>query len=150
MTFSVCNAPEAEETSNRMKVKIHSQILSEKGVYARISTNAGDMQAKVLLGSINLVLPLETSAELDVNVTLNLNENAKYVEEETAKVVSSDLYESTLQLRVEGQDQDGMSYLRLSDDCLIMVEVQPRQFLEKSKFLQLRVSADDLQLTLLG
>jgi len=132
-----------------MKVTVLSQIPSEEGVYVRVSSNAGDIHAKVLLDLTNFALPLETYAELDVNVTLDLDENAKYVEEKAAKVISSDRYETTLQLRVEGQDQDGMSYLRLSQDCLIMVEVQPRQFLETSRFLQLRVSAGDLHITLL-
>lgn len=132
-----------------MKVKVLSQIPSEEGVYVRTSSNAGDIHAKLLLGLTNFALPLETYAELDVIVTLDLDENVKSVEEKPAKVISGDQYETILQLRVQGRDQNGMSYLHLSEGCLIMVEVQPRQFLETSRFLQLRVTAGDLHITLL-
>ena len=49
---------------------------------------------------------------------------------------------------VESQDDDGLAYCRLSNDCVIMVEVSDRRRLDLGKKVNIGVPVRDVRLTL--
>lgn len=65
---------------------------------------------------------VETYAELDITPVLELGRIMDINPHETNDCIECSQSETIIIGKVESLDDDGMAYIRLSDDCLIMVE----------------------------
>ncbi len=87
----------------------------------------------------------EYSVEFDIDKELRIGGNAK-------KVLGKDYFirysndKNEIQGCVDGVDEDGMIYFRLSPSCLIMIESSEDE-ISTSDFLLLTVNVEDLKIT---
>ena len=107
-----------------MNVKILEIIGSkELGVVVRFSCSAG-----IGLGCWKQVAELPVpgdcfSAELDVDELLAFPANLAWLQDGPSELrIALDEEHLTMRGRIESIDEDGMVYLRLADDCLVMIE----------------------------
>ncbi len=85
--------------------------------------------------------------ELDVEATAVPGVNLQTAVETDQKLMSDNNFTS-LRVKVEGQDADGMAYLRLADDCLFMMEATGEVALGKT--VEIRVPTYALSVTATG
>jgi len=86
-------------------------------------------------------------SEFDINIPINLKRNALLVSDRRCFIrLLEDKNE--IQGLVDQIDEDGMIYLRLAIDCLIMVESENDE-IKKGDYLLLTVNIDDFKITLM-
>lgn len=99
-----------------MKILVNDiQIEGESPVVA-FSSEAGVGRAICSNQRIYDFVGSMVDVELDVEVTIRLAQNALATDADLG------IYEDGIVCEVEAQDEDGMAYCRLSQDCLLMVE----------------------------
>ncbi len=85
------------------------------------------------------------SAELDCHAVISFGANASFGKSGALGVAELGGGLLSIQAYVEGQDDDGMTYLRLSEDCIIMVESLETGL--EGAWLHFVVAADQITLT---
>ena len=86
------------------------------------------------------------SAEIDIHSRINLNHNAAIVSDRRY-FIKHHQDENEIQGLVEQIDEDGLIYLRVGDDCIIMIENDSNQ-ISKGEYLLIKVKLTDLEITI--
>lgn len=123
-----------------MKIKI-VKIISANIV--EFSTNVG-----IGIGTWNnneIKEGAQYTVELDIEQKLEIGNNVKIVSEKGCFIRYSE-HENEIQGVIDGVDEDGMIYLRLSIDCLIMIE-SPKEHFKEGDYLLLTVNVNNLRIT---
>jgi len=122
-----------------MKIKVVKRITA---TIVEFSTNVG-----IGIGTCdnNEFREGEYYAELDIDQILEIGKNIKIVHEKNCFIRHSD-HENEIQGIIDGVDEDGLFYLQLSIDCLIMIESANDCFKEGDSLL-LTVNANSLRIT---
>ena len=92
------------------------------------------------------IIGKELGAELDIDVPLELGKTCKY---DTAlqKQITVENDMVRLLVVVEAQDDDGLAYCRLSDDCLMMIDVHEGMRLNVGSMVNITVPFRAVRLT---
>lgn len=85
------------------------------------------------------------SVELDINEILKIGFNANLSTDKVCFIRHSE-DENEIQGIVDGIDEDGLIYLRLTPDCLIMVESSEDQ-IKEGDYILLRINAKNFVIT---
>lgn len=85
------------------------------------------------------------SVELDVDQVMTLGQNASYSRQSECAVNHEEGL-VTLNGLVEDRDDDGMIYLRIAPDCLMMIESEGAE-IQKGKWLQVRLEPSFLRIS---
>ena len=93
--------------------------------------------------------PPSTSFEAEFDLDSPLSELAWTRVEQGPGTMQIDGEETLLRCRVEAVDPDGMSFLRLASDCLLMVDA-PDTRPNVGDWLELRLGRSDLRVTPTG
>jgi hypothetical protein len=85
--------------------------------------------------------------ELDVDGTVSEKTNARKTGESSPGIAGND-EETVLRARVESVDVDGMAYLRLATDCLVMIETEGE--FSAGDFIEIRLPPKSVSVTVTG
>ena len=87
------------------------------------------------------------SCELDINTKITVGKNAEYISNSVGRItrINNGL---ELIFKIESQDEDGMTFCRVSDDCLLMIESDNNKPLKVGDFLHLTVNLEDVGITI--
>ena len=111
-----------------MRVEVKDVVTTEHGEQlVLVSTAAGRATLPLRTPATEIVRNMPRTAELDVDVPIVHGENAQPTAERTYRI-ESDSEWVTLVGVVDGIDLDGLVYLRLGSDAIVMIEAQPDQF----------------------
>jgi hypothetical protein len=106
-----------------MRIQITEVTAEHSGVVAvGFQSVPGSARARWLGNNCAPVSGKSYDVELDVDALADANTNMRIVAEPDTGISSNG---ATVRLcaMIEDMDEDGMAYLRLSDDCLLMIEV---------------------------
>lgn len=87
----------------------------------------------------------EYSVEFDIDKELKIGSNARKTLDKNYFIRKFN-NKNEIQGSVDGVDEDGMIYLRLSDSCIIMIE-SAEDKINSDSFLLLTVDVEDLKIT---
>ena len=131
-----------------MRVKITSGFDNSDKVIVDFECKAGVGRAVLNSNFSSDLIGRELSAELDIEVPLLIGENCSYDNESIKRIMVKE-NQSVLLMTVESQDDDGMAYCRLSEDCIIMVEVAEQEKLPLGSMIRIEIPVEDIRLTLI-
>jgi hypothetical protein len=88
----------------------------------------------------------QMSVEFDIDAPASINGNAAYSDNSVPTICSTP---EGVELvgAVESQDEDGMAYLRLSEECLIMVDVLNKERLDIGRMLRMNLKMTEMRMT---
>lgn len=89
----------------------------------------------------------EVDVEIDIDERIDFSQNAQVGDQDDYGVSH---YDKNVVFRglIEDQDDDGMSYLRIAPDCLVMIESEEHSL--KGTWLRLEVSMESVRITPIG
>ena len=91
----------------------------------------------------------EVHVEIDIEQEIEFGKNAEASDNRSFSIQFDSENETVIfKGKIEDQDNDGMAYLRISSDCLLMVESKHSNL--KDKFIELSVSIADIEITPIG
>ena len=126
-----------------MKINVNSVTQEQKSTIVRFNCAAG-VGTGIWIGSKKPIKDLEYSIEVDIEKALDALVCLQPVGAEKSITVLD--RKVILTVKVEGVDVDGMCYLRLGADSLIMIERGKKQ-VEIGQYLTLELLPKDLELT---